>query len=473
MIGGGFSGGFPRKSGKGKKNEPEGIVQGPTVPAPPISPAKSAADPSSGSPTVFVKPGVVGKGGVDHVEQHYRGSGPRVLPGPKGPQYGQYASAPNAVPEIKENEAVWNGVIHGYSGYAKANREILKRLSPFIKVGIAPDMLWNSAEKDPAIQEMWNHHSSVVVSPRAPRISFIPPCPQPSARVRVTYTMMETEVVHPDMIQVMNENFDECWTPTRWNANTFRRSGLTLPIYTMPLGIDPSIYNPGNDVQMPQGTLMTTNNAGRVETPKGFLFVYVFQPSFRKGLEVLLHAFQEAFFSDQTVGLVLGTTSYSLEATKVLPNRDYPIRVWAVSGGFSEKDLAAMYRACQVYVSTSRGEGWNLPMMEAAACGLPVIVPRTSVHPELVPDGCGLFFESEGVRVFPGAKHVSAWFDGMEFPDYGPNSHKQLVEALRRAKNEYASLVTMGRRYMNVVRSRYTWGIAAKNIADRIKILCQ
>lgn len=468
MIGGGFSGNFPRKGGKGKKNQPAGIVQGSSGTPPPTS-AAIPVDPTGKSPTVFVTPATVTKGMVNTEAPHHRGAGPRVL---SNPTYQATAHAPNAVPEAKENEAVWNGIIHGYSGYAKANREILKRLSPFIKVGLAPDMIWNASEKDPEMQEMWAHHSSQIISPRAPRITFLPPSPQPSARVRVIYTMMETEVVHPAMIRLMNENFDECWTPTRWNVDTFRRSGLSMPVYPIPLGIDPSIYTPSNDVRMPQGTLMTTSNVGKVETPKGFLFVYVFQPSFRKGLDFLLNAFQEAFYSDQTVGLVLGTTKYSLEESGLLPKKDYPIRVWSVSGSYSERDLAAMYRACQVYVCTSRGEGWNLPLQEAAACGLPVIAPRTSVHPELIPEGCGLLFDSDGAKVFPGAKKVSPWFDGIEFPNYGANAHKQLVQILRQAKTEYSSISAMGRRYMNLVRSRYTWGITAKTVADRIKQIC-
>lgn len=467
MIGGGFSGNFPRKGAKGKKQEPGGIVEGPTKP-PPILPSP-LADPNAGSATVFVTPGVIGKGQVNRQSSQYRGTGPRVLSEPHIPVT---AYAPRQVPERKENEAVWNGILHGYSGYAKANREILKRLSPFINVGLAPGMAWNASEKDPSIQEMWAHHAARMTSYRAPRITFLPPSQQPSARIRVIYTMMETEVVHGDMIRIMNENFDECWTPTRWNAETFKRSGLHIPVYVMPLGVDPSVYAPGNDVRMPQGTLMTTNNAGRVETPKGFLFVYVFQPSFRKGLDVLLNAFQEAFFQDPTVGLVLGTTSYSLETTGILPNRDYPNRVWAISGAFSERDLAAIYRSCQVYVCTSRGEGWNMPIQEAAACGLPVIAPRTSAHPELIPESCGMLFDADGRKIFPEAKKVSVWFDGIEFPEYGPNSHKQLVEILKKAKQEYGAVSEMGRRYMNLVRSHYTWGIAAKNVADRIKLLC-
>lgn len=470
MIGGGFSGNFPRKGGKGKKNEPQGIVQGPILPTPPISPT-SPADAPGNVPIVKVIPVVTGKGGIVNIDSapRYMG-GPRVLSAPTS-----YApvEAPNPVPEVRENEAVWNGIIHSYSGYAKANREILKRLSSFIKIGLASNMIWDPREKDASIQEMWLHHSRIITSPRAPRITFLPPTPQPSARVRIIYTMMETEVVHPNMIRIMNENYDECWTPTKWNAETFKRSGLHIPVYVMPLGIDPAIYSPGNDVRMPQGTLMTTAEAGKVETPKGFLFIYVFQPSFRKGLDFLLGAFNEAFAGDPMAGLVLGTTEYSLKETGMLPRPDLSVKIWAMSGRFTERDLAAMYRACQVYVCTSRGEGWNLPLQEAAACGLPVIAPRTSVHPELIPEDCGLLFDSEGRRVFQGVNKVSHWFEGIEFPDYGPNSHRQLVEALRKAKNEYSTFSMTGRRYMNIVRSRYTWGIAAKNIADRIRLLCR
>ncbi len=490
MIGGGFRGNFPHKGNKKKKDgdkpagpihvqpkdpswargagprilpntsapagQPEGGGQGPRVLPPPMQGQQPVGSQPQASPT--------------QTPQYFRGGGPRILS--DNNYRPQRAFAPNPVNEIKENEALWNGIIHGYSGYAKANREILRRLSPFIKIGIAADMPWSGAETDPSIIELWTHHQNVTVSSRAPRITFLPPTPQPSARVRVIYTMMETEIVHQDMIKVMNENFDECWVPTRWNAETFRRSGLKMPIYTMPLGVDPAIYAPGNDVRMPQATLMTTVQAGKVETPKGFLFIYVFQPSFRKGLDVLISAFHEAFYGDQTVGLVLGTTAHSLENSGVLPRPDLPIKVWAVYGNLSERDMAAMYRACHVYVCTSRGEGWNLPMMEAAACGLPVIVPRTSVHPELVPEGCGLFFDATGMKQFPGSKAISPWFDGIEFPDYGANSHKQLVDLLRKAKSEYSSLTVMGRRYMNVVRSRYSWGIAAKNVSDRIKAIC-
>jgi glycosyltransferase involved in cell wall biosynthesis len=36
--------------------------------------------------------------------------------------------------------------------------------------------------------------------------------------------------------------------------------------------------------------------------------------------------------------------------------------------------MRALYNACDAYVSPYKGEGFNVPPLEAAACGLPIIV---------------------------------------------------------------------------------------------------
>jgi glycosyltransferase involved in cell wall biosynthesis len=459
MIGGGFRGNFPGKGNEKKKHDSAlGPIQ------------KNANAHDRAKAFVEHTPGVT-PSNKPHVSG-FTDNGARVLPSPHG--NADPVSPASGVPAPlghRRTEVLWNGIVHGVSGYSKANREIVKRLDSTLRVRFSPQMHFLDSEADQEAKEIYSAHKRTDVSNSAPRVTFLPPRVEPKAAHRIIYTMMETEIVHPDMIRLMNENYEECWTPTHWNGQTFRQSGLRLPINVMPLGVDPAIYSPSLPARMPMSTLMSTHEYGKTEQPAGFIFCYVFQPSMRKGLDFLLSAFEEAFFADQEAGLLLGTTGYALQGTGMLPNRDMKTRVWALQGKYTERDLAGMYRACKVYVCTSRGEGWNMPVTEAAACGLPVIVPRTTVHPELVPSGYGLFFDQDDYRVFPEAKKISPWFEGIPFPDYGVNSKRMLVELLRTIKKEYSTAQIMGKRYSGYVRSKYTWGTSARLIGDRLKAI--
>lgn len=49
-----------------------------------------------------------------------------------------------------------------------------------------------------------------------------------------------------------------------------------------------------------------------------------------------------------------------------------------IGHGVTSADLAATYSALDVYLTTTQGEGWGLPALEAMACGVPVIAPDWS-----------------------------------------------------------------------------------------------
>ncbi len=51
------------------------------------------------------------------------------------------------------------------------------------------------------------------------------------------------------------------------------------------------------------------------------------------------------------------------------------------------QDMPAAYRAADVFLSTSRWEGFNLPLVEAQFQGTPVVAYRLCAHPEVVRDG--------------------------------------------------------------------------------------
>lgn len=56
-------------------------------------------------------------------------------------------------------------------------------------------------------------------------------------------------------------------------------------------------------------------------------------------------------------------------------------------GAFTNEDMAQLYSAADVLLSTSMGEGFGLAVIEAQACGTPVIVTDFSAQPELVGAG--------------------------------------------------------------------------------------
>jgi glycosyltransferase involved in cell wall biosynthesis len=55
--------------------------------------------------------------------------------------------------------------------------------------------------------------------------------------------------------------------------------------------------------------------------------------------------------------------------------------------GMSQQTLAGIYSSWDVMLATSYGEGFGIPTVEAAACGVPTIVSNFAASPELVGDG--------------------------------------------------------------------------------------
>lgn len=58
--------------------------------------------------------------------------------------------------------------------------------------------------------------------------------------------------------------------------------------------------------------------------------------------------------------------------------------IFLVSAEYSSNEMRSLYHSATHYISVSRGEGWDLPMMEAACAGLQLIAPDHSGYSEYV-----------------------------------------------------------------------------------------
>ncbi|HEX3561225.1 MAG TPA: glycosyltransferase family 1 protein, partial [Solirubrobacterales bacterium] len=61
-------------------------------------------------------------------------------------------------------------------------------------------------------------------------------------------------------------------------------------------------------------------------------------------------------------------------------------RNFLLTGFVTDRELAALYRACELFIFPSLYEGAGLPILEAMTCGAPVAASRVSAMPELLGD---------------------------------------------------------------------------------------
>lgn len=111
-------------------------------------------------------------------------------------------------------------------------------------------------------------------------------------------------------------------------------------------------------------------------------FVYAGHCSVRKGIPVLLQAWRAAAPAAATLELV-GPWKLAEEKRHDLP----PGVTWR--GPVSSMELAARFRKADVFVFPSLFEGFALVILEAMACGLPVITTDATAGPDVLDASCG------------------------------------------------------------------------------------
>jgi glycosyltransferase involved in cell wall biosynthesis len=110
-------------------------------------------------------------------------------------------------------------------------------------------------------------------------------------------------------------------------------------------------------------------------------FLYVGGADAHKNLEGLLEAFRR-FRADDADGHELAVVGNPLEGAEP---RNPPDRVRFL-GFVADEDLPALYRGARAFATLSLHEGFALPVVEAMACGTPVICASNSAFPETVGD---------------------------------------------------------------------------------------
>ena len=303
---------------------------------------------------------------------------------------------------------VWCAPIYEATGYADEARGILTALDaasvpvvlrpvqerqvPGFREQLAPNMA-----RALAAQERRQSAPPFVLVEHFLADGFVP---APAADAVVGRTMFETDALPPDWVAACNR-MDMLWVPSAFNVHTFRSAGVTTPLRVVPGGIDCERFTP-------HGPALSIPGA------RGTVFLSVFEWRQRKGWDVLLQAWADAFAAHDDVTLVLRTYIPGLATTPQAADlldtlvdtflreqcgreRHEVAPIVVLADLIGEVDLPALYRAADVYVSPTRGEGWGRPFMEAMACAKPVIATRWSAHLSFMTDVNSVLVDIDGL----------------------------------------------------------------------------
>jgi len=170
-------------------------------------------------------------------------------------------------------------------------------------------------------------------------------------------------------------------TPSSWSRQGLLACGFPEAA-VVPHGVDPRQFRPA-----------TLEERARQRATLGvpadsFVFLNVSAMTYNKGVDLVIVAFCRLWQRHRGIRLVLKDQSnlYGVSAAGLigelapqLPELMTPAAIAAikvVSANLGLEELRLLYGSADAYVSPYRAEGFNLPPLEAAACGLPVVLTR-------------------------------------------------------------------------------------------------
>jgi len=350
-----------------------------------------------------------------------------------------------------DTDIVWHSTVTQPLGYALHSRKMMRALHEArVRVAYrnaygAPDLPTRDLLVDDLLRRSPRDDVTQVAYSQADAFAGV------KGPRRVGWSMLEVTGLPKEWVDGCN-SMDEVWVPASFNMETFRASGVTVPMRVMPLGVDIDYFNPGITGFRP------TNR---------YTFLSVFEWGERKAPEVLLRAFAEEFKGAEDVVLLLAvynrdpTIDVQREVARLGLPASAPI-VLMVNPEFTDYQMGSLYRSADCFVLPSRGEGWGMPVLEAMACGLPAIATNWSGPADFLHDGIGYPL---AVSAMVKAEARCPYYAGLEWaePDF-----EHLRFLLREVFDHPAEARCKGLAAAEVVAANYTWDAAAAKVKARL-----
>lgn len=237
-----------------------------------------------------------------------------------------------------------------------------------------------------------------------------------------------------------------------WARNILLDNQINKPINIAPLGVDTTIFYPR-------------------ETPqtKNYVFCTIGKWEKRKSHDTIIECFNKAFKINDNVELWLLTHNSFLNSKEeqtwvniVQQSKlNSKIKIFPRLSSHMEVAEIISYSNCGVYIS--RGEGWNMELLETMAMNKPVIVSNFSAHTEYCNSANSYLVNIDELELAIDDK----WFFGENNACWAKLGQSQIDQTIEHMRYLYNNRVIDNPEGLKTAQN-YTWNNTSQKILDLI-----
>ena len=264
----------------------------------------------------------------------------------------------------------------------------------------------------------------------------------------INWCVFESTRIPDKLFTTMNKH--NIWLPSEWARKIAIEQGINpLQIDVVPEGVDADLFHP---------YLIPPHNK--------FRFLIIGKYEHRKSINETIDAFKQVYSNNPNVELIIKSDFFRDHEAKRLALLDKIAgadNIQLVWGYQSHDQLSNLYRSANVFLFPTKAEGWGLPLIEAAASGLPIVTTFHSGQTEFlqyIRNSC-IFLNYNLLPI-----------DCPEYQEFYPNPQgdygkwavstvDDIAKGMIQSYTNYSSLKANAIKNSDIIRSKFSWANSA------------
>lgn len=276
---------------------------------------------------------------------------------------------------------------------------------------------------------------------------------------KIAYNVWET-TRQPEEFFNKLKDYDQVWVASSWQRDCTIEQGIAPEkVKVVPEAVNGEVFKPDSKASLPD------YEDGR------FKFVIFGRWDYRKSTKEIIQSFLAEFGKDEPVDLIVSIDNKF--ARDGLENTEARLKEYKLEDPRikiihfpTDQEYVKYLQKGHVFLSCARSEGWNLPLIEAMACGTPSIYSECSGQLEFA-KGRGLPVKIKNTLPAKFGEYSSFSQHMMSGEFYEPD-FDHLRTVMRDAYINYDTHKEVALKQSKEIREQFTWDNAAQIAGQEI-----